>query len=64
MVTGTVSRCMMGRLRPVVSAHLPCKGWTWRLCLLESVRGRTAREQVTPERESHLELMEVRTHLS
>lgn len=59
MVTGTVSRCMMVRLRPDVSAHLPCKGWTWRLFLLESVRGRTAREQVTPERESHLELMEV-----
>lgn len=52
MVIGTVSRCMMGRLRPAASAPPPCRGWTWRLSPRGSVRGRTDREPETPESES------------
>lgn len=59
MVTGTVSRCMMGRLRLVVSAPRPCRGWTWRLCPPGSARGRTDREPETPESASPPELTEV-----
>lgn len=51
-VIETVSRCMMGHLRPVASAPPPCRGWTWRLCRPGSVRGRTGREPETPESES------------
>lgn len=59
MVIGTVSRCMMGRLRLAVSGPPPCRGWTWRLFPLGSVRGRTDREPETPESESPRGLTEV-----
>lgn len=42
----------MVRLLLVVSARLPCRGWTWRLCPPESVHGKTVQELETPEREN------------
>lgn len=59
MVIGTISRCTMGRLKLVESAPPPCRGWTWRLCPLGSVHGRTDREPETSESESPQELTEV-----
>lgn len=56
---GTDSRCMMGHLQPVASAHRPCKGWTWHLSRPGSDRGRMARELETPESASPPEPMEV-----
>lgn len=60
MLTGTISRCMMGRPPPGENGPHPCKAWTWPLCPPGSARGRMGPEPETTEKWSPRVLTEVR----